>query len=124
MRGIDKTVALKTLYRPLRRNADKDGKSYHATELNGLELEQADIWTILDRLEIKKITGPDAILRAAYSATGKHRHRAQEGRETAVQGEPSDSGANYETHDMAAPEDSCAGILPSLPAPNRPSSLR
>ena len=47
--GISRVAAYKGFMRALHRNADKDIKSFHAMELEDLELEQADIWKILDR---------------------------------------------------------------------------
>jgi len=52
--GVSKVAAYKGFIRALHRKADKDIKSFHAMELEDLELEQADIWKILDRLEIWK----------------------------------------------------------------------
>src|ERR1700675_3788799 len=48
MLGISRVAAYKGFMRALHRNADKDIKSFHAMELEDLELEQADIWKILD----------------------------------------------------------------------------
>ncbi len=47
--GISKVAASKGFIRALHRNADKDIKSFHAVELEDLELEQSDIWKILER---------------------------------------------------------------------------
>jgi hypothetical protein len=49
MLGVSKVAAYKGFMRALHRNADKDIKTFHAMELEDLELEQADIWKILDR---------------------------------------------------------------------------
>jgi hypothetical protein len=47
--GVSKLTAIKTFYRALRRNTDHDIQTHHRNELADLEMEQARIWTTMDR---------------------------------------------------------------------------
>lgn len=48
--GVSKAAAVKAFYRALRRNTDKDIQTHHRNEIAELEMEQARVWSTMDRL--------------------------------------------------------------------------
>jgi hypothetical protein len=46
--GVNKSNAVRSFYRALRRNTDQDIQSHHRQELADLEMEQAKYWSIID----------------------------------------------------------------------------